>query len=150
MIVMVFGGFIAYSVCTPTARIGQGNIYMYPFYDAAEVKVLFVVGTWILLYFVITVAHELMDRDFGPVANKLFVEASYWAYLTHYFWIALFASIEPLQSLHRVALGACLFLLTELSIMGSWLILLGLCKLTKEVACTCRRQKDKDIQRDQN
>ena len=74
MFPLFFATFITYSVCTPTARIGQGNIWFYPIYDSTNYKVLFVIGTWLLVYVVLHLSAEFLNEDPDEIDKVCFVD----------------------------------------------------------------------------
>ena len=49
-VIIIVGFFLQYSMCAPTALLGQGNIWTYPVYDTPEMQSWFVFGTWSWLY----------------------------------------------------------------------------------------------------
>ena len=104
----VFVWFIAYSLCCPTAREGQGFIMGYPMYKEHEYMVIHVIGTWFWLYTSIMVCSRMLNSKFNDRVYKVVVGASMYTYISHYTWLLL--------AMH-IVLGARLNLWTNTIVM---------------------------------
>jgi peptidoglycan/LPS O-acetylase OafA/YrhL len=85
--------FLVYSLCTPTNVSTQGYLFFYPLYDLTTLQHFHTIGTWMAIY--------LTDYHMAIIANQVFdqkwyeliIGCSYYLFLSHYFWITVFAKL---------------------------------------------------------
>ncbi|KAF7458213.1 Acyltransferase 3 [Cryptosporidium felis] len=96
---LVFISLILYSISFSLGENGIGYMWAFPMYRIPSSSVLYVAGSWIVVFVLDSVCHSLLNQVFVPKLYFHFTASSIILYIVHMLWIefAITYIIIPLQ-----------------------------------------------------
>ena len=79
-------GFYSFGIFWTGTTSNVGLYVLYPYYMDPVIRMLKIVGSWMLIYFGILFMTVKSDYPYDKKVNDLINKSSMWAYLSHPFW----------------------------------------------------------------
>jgi hypothetical protein len=118
----VLAAILLYALSSPQNYTQVGFLFFYPLYSDYTIQCLYTTGTWMWLIFVTWTMQAIANKKFNDTAYKYIAGSALYAYVSHYFFIVLWAVfiIRPYQITFIPALFIDFFL-TDAVIFASYI-----------------------------
>lgn len=89
--ITVLLAILLYALSSPQNYTQVGFLFFYPLYSDYTIQCLYTTGTWMWLYFITWSMHHIANKKFNDNVYKYVAGSALYAYVSHYFFIVLWA-----------------------------------------------------------
>jgi hypothetical protein len=121
----IFAAALIYALSSPQNYSNTGFLFFYPLFGDFTIMSLYTTGTWMFVFMISWVMHDLANKKFNDYAYRVLSGSSLYAYLSHYFFILVIAVtiIRPL-GIPFVPAIFIEFILVNVVVFGSYMLFL--------------------------